>query len=329
MNKVLLKDVCLLEKGKQIDTKMLNDSHDYKYINGGIKESGFYSSYNTDGETVIVSEGGASCGYVNYIDEPFWCGCHCYRLTNIKVNPKYLYYLLKGNQKKIMALRTGAAMPNIKKSSFEKLQLNIDFNSTNQKSIVDELSSIETAVLLKTNQLESLNELIKSQFIAEINADKTVKHLKMLEIVKYLQKSSLKASGGKEKGMYPFFTSSVEQNKFTDEYLYDDECLIIGNGGVANIQYCNGKFSVGSHSFVTKSVSNDVRTRYMYLYFYSNMNVLEEGFRGVGIKNISKEYINDISILVPSIEKQDKLIDMFNQSDKSKFHHVSYMRCVC
>lgn len=167
MNKVLLKDVCLLEKGKQIDTRMLNDSHDYKYINGGIKESGFYSSYNTDGETVIVSEGGASCGYVNYIDEPFWCGCHCYRLTNIKVNPKYLYYLLKGNQKNIMALRTGAAMPNIKKSSFEKLQLNIDFNSINQKSIVNELSSIETAVLLKTNQLESLNELIKSQFIGQ------------------------------------------------------------------------------------------------------------------------------------------------------------------
>ena len=169
----------------------------------------------------------------------------------------------------------------------------------------------------------------KSQFIAEINEDKAVKHMKMLEIVKYLQKSPLKASDGKEKGMYPFFTSSVEQNKFTDEYLYDDECLIIGNGGVANIQYCNGKFSVGSHSFVTKSVSNDVRTRFMYLYFYSNMNVLDEGFRGVGIKNISKEYINNISILVPSIEKQDKLIYMFNQSDKSKFHNVSYMRCVC
>lgn len=160
----------------------------------------------------------------------------------------------------------------------------------------------------------------KSQFIAEINEDKAVKHMKMLEIVKYLQKSPLKASDGKEKGMYPFFTSSVEQNKFTDEYLYDDECLIIGNGGVANIQYCNGKFSVGSHSFVTKSVSNDVRTRFMYLYFYSNMNVLDEGFRGVGIKNISKEYINNISILVPSIEKQDKLIYMFNQSDKSKFY---------
>lgn len=159
----------------------------------------------------------------------------------------------------------------------------------------------------------------KSQFIAEINSDKTVKFMKMSEIIKYLPKSSLNASNGKEKGMYPFFTSSVEQNKFTDDYLYDDECFIIGNGGVANIQYYNGKFAAGSHSFVTKSISDDVKTRFIYLYFYSNMNILEEGFRGVGIKNIPKEYINDISISVPSMDKQNKLIGMFNQSDKSKF----------
>ena len=119
MNKVLLKELCTLEKGKQIDTSLLDDSNQYKYINGGTKESGFYSSYNTNGETVLVSEGGASCGFVNFINEPFWCGCHCYRLTNIKVKPLYLYYLLKGNQNNIMALRTGAAMPNIKKQLFQ------------------------------------------------------------------------------------------------------------------------------------------------------------------------------------------------------------------
>ena len=50
------------------------------------------------------------------------------------------------------------------------------------------------------------------------------------------------------------------------------------------------------------------------------MDILEEGFRGVGIKNIPKEYINGINIPVPSIEQQDNLISLFEQSDKSKFH---------
>ena len=159
----------------------------------------------------------------------------------------------------------------------------------------------------------------KSQFIELLNKTKNKCIKKMSELVSYLPKSSMNAADGKEIGLYPFFTSGLEQNKFTDNYLYDDECLIIGNGGVANIQYYNGKFATGSHSFVTKSKIPTVRIRYLYSYFYSNMDILEEGFRGVGIKNIPKEYINGINIQVPSIEQQDNLISLFEQSDKSKF----------
>lgn len=163
------------------------------------------------------------------------------------------------------------------------------------------------------------DELVKSQFIELLNKTENKCIKKMSELVSYLPKSSMNAADGKEIGLYPFFTSGLEQNKFTDNYLYDDECLIIGNGGVANIQYYNGKFATGSHSFVTKSKIPTVRIRYLYSYFYSNMDILEEGFRGVGIKNIPKEYINGINIPVPSIEQQDNLILLFEQSDKSKF----------
>ena len=239
-----------------------------------------------------------------------------------KISPSLLPFVVQNDRFFDYAVgkSAGSLSPRVKWEDLKEYEFELPDTIEEQEKIAELLwSMVDTNDKYKELIIKT-DELVKSQLIAEINEDKEVKHMKMLEIVKYLQKSPLKASDGKEKGMYPFFTSSVEQNKFTDEYLYDDECLIIGNGGVANIQYCNGKFSVGSHSFVTKSVSNDVRTRFMYLYFYSNMNVLDEGFRGVGIKNISKEYINNISILVPSIEKQDKLIYMFNQSDKSKFY---------
>lgn len=167
--------------------------------------------------------------------------------------------------------------------------------------------------------MAATDELVKSQFIELLNKTENKCIKKMSELVSYLPKSSMNAADGKEIGLYPFFTSGLEQNKFTDNYLYDDECLIIGNGGVANIQYYNGKFATGSHSFVTKSKIPTVRIRYLYSYFYSNMDILEEGFRGVGIKNIPKEYINGINIPVPSIERQDNLISLFEQSDKSKF----------
>ena len=160
-----IKEICHLEKGKQIDTTLLSDGNPYKYINGGIKESGYYTTYNTEGEAVLVSEGGASCGYVNYINEKFWCGCHCYKLTKCKFLPKYIYYALKGNQEKLMALRTGAAMPNIKKTTFQDMELLLNENHTEQELVIKELDKIQIALEIKKTELIALDDLVKSRFI--------------------------------------------------------------------------------------------------------------------------------------------------------------------
>lgn len=165
MKEVKLREICRIEKGKQIDTSQLRTDSPYKYINGGIKESGYYHEYNTDSEAVLVSEGGASCGYVNYVNEKFWCGCHCYKLTESKTLAKYLYYALKGNQDKIMELRSGAAMPNIKKEVFKNMSLLVDFDKNNQQAIVETLDCIQKAINNKTDELSSLDELVKSRFI--------------------------------------------------------------------------------------------------------------------------------------------------------------------
>lgn len=164
MDSVKLVDICRIEKGQQIDTSRLNDSHRYRYINGGVKESGYYDSFNSNEECVLVSEGGASCGYVNYINEPFWCGCHCYRLFDLKVMPKYLYYALKANQERIMDLRTGVCMPNIKKKEFQNFVVSIDRDAKRQDAVVTALDTIQKAIDLKRKQLEDLDELVKSKF---------------------------------------------------------------------------------------------------------------------------------------------------------------------
>lgn len=160
-----MKDICRLEKGKQIDTDRLDNSNPYKYINGGIEASGYYNDYNTTGQTITVSEGGASCGYVNYVEEPFWCGCHCYRLTDIKTNPKYLYYAIKANQRRIMELRTGSAMPNIKKSTFEEFEITIDGSTQVQESIVKTLELVTRLIDQRHKQLASLDTLVKARFV--------------------------------------------------------------------------------------------------------------------------------------------------------------------
>ena len=126
------------------------------------------------------------------------------------------------------------------------------------------------------------------------------------EVCKFLPKSKRQASYGEKRGNYPFYTSSQICSKYCDEYDYEDECLIIGTGGNANIKYCS-KFSCSTDNFVIK-INPGQLVKYIYYYLSINIEVLQKGFIGVGIQHISKEYINNIKIPIPSLERQQEIV---------------------
>jgi len=238
-----------------------------------------------------------------------------------KILPELLPFIIQNDYLFDYAVgkSAGSLSPRVKWEHLKNFEFDELPDLETQRKLAKLLWSIQETMESYKELIKNTDELVKSQFIDEIKKCEDLRIQKFSSIVKYLPKSTMNAADGKENGIYPFFTSSVEQNKYCDVCLYDDSCLIIGNGGVANIQYYEGKFSVGSHSFVTKSIDEGVDTKYLYYYFYSNLGILEDGFRGVGIKNIPKEYINNIDIPIPSREKQLSLLKLFNQSDKSKF----------
>ena len=80
---VLLSDLCDIVKGKQINGENLSDSGNYYVMNGGTEPSGYYDNYNVEASTISISEGGNSCGYVQFNTSPFWSGGHCYSIQNI------------------------------------------------------------------------------------------------------------------------------------------------------------------------------------------------------------------------------------------------------
>ena len=106
---VLLSDLCDIVKGKQINGENLSDSGNYYVMNGGTEPSGYYDNYNVEASTISISEGGNSCGYVQFNTSPFWSGGHCYSIQNIadKVDNMYLYHYLKSNEDAIRKLRIG------------------------------------------------------------------------------------------------------------------------------------------------------------------------------------------------------------------------------
>ncbi len=155
---VKLGEVAEFKKGIQLNKLDMIDEGLYPVLNGGISYSGYTNNWNTDKDSITISEGGNSCGFVSYIQEKFWSGGHCYTLDKIKVDKLYLYQLLKFEENNLMKLRVGSGLPNIQLSSLNKFKVNIPSDIAEQKAIADVLSTVDEEINLLNQKLEALKE---------------------------------------------------------------------------------------------------------------------------------------------------------------------------
>lgn len=123
--KLKLGEVCKINKGEQLGRLQMIKNGKYSVQNGGISPSGNTDKWNTPANTVTISEGGNSCGYVNLMTSKFWAGGHCYTLANLikEIDVGFLYYILKERERFLMKLRVGSALPNIQKGDIENFSL--------------------------------------------------------------------------------------------------------------------------------------------------------------------------------------------------------------
>ncbi len=143
--------------------------------------------------------------------------------------------------------------------------------------------------------------------------------VKFKDIFSFEKKSRIKAGDGFKlgEGKYPFYTSSDTLSKTLNDFLFEKESLIFGTGGLASIHHCNDKFAVSTDCFVTQPKDlKSVYTKYVYFYLSGNMHLLENGFKGAGLKHISKGYIEDLEIPLPSLKIQQKIAAFLDKADE-------------
>ena len=118
-----LKDLCIIKKGVQLNKEKLLEEAEYPVINGGILPSGYWNDYNVKENTITISQGGASAGYVQYIPTKFWAGAHCYylELKDKNINYRYIYHFIKMKQDKLTSSQVGAGIPSVEKKILENL----------------------------------------------------------------------------------------------------------------------------------------------------------------------------------------------------------------
>ena len=165
-----LSDVCIIQKGKQVNGEDLSETGKFYVMNGGIEPSGYYDQCNTPANTISISEGGNSCGYIQYNRDAFWSGGHCYTLNNIQpsVCKLYLYHYLKSQESSIMKLRIGTGLPNIQKKDLEKFHILLTSKAI-QESISAFLTTIDRKITNEDMLLQRFQKgkqyLLRQMFI--------------------------------------------------------------------------------------------------------------------------------------------------------------------
>lgn len=345
MSKIQLKDICSFSKGSQINGDELIENGEYDYLNGGINPSGKWSNFNVSGDTITISEGGNSCGYVNYMPNPFWCGAHCYYLYDLRCNVKYLYYALKSQQDRIMKLRSGACMPNIKKSDIGSFAFEYTEETSIQNIVVSNLDKITRLIDLCNTILEKLDLLVKSRFVEMFGTLETPVSGFEYDTLKNLCRKITDGKHGGcsfEEGTSFYFVGAREI--YDDSVHYDTAPEITAEDFYKDYKRCNiekgdflivntgatiGKSAIATddrteHTLLQKSVAlmkakKEKLLPIFLMYCYKVNDRMYRVESASAQPNLLLSKINATKIYVPPLALQQQFAAFVEQTDKSKF----------
>src|SRR5574344_1914672 len=145
-----------------------------------------------------------------------------------------------------------------------------------------------------------------------------MKTKKISEIFEFLPKSKRKAGEGLVSGEYPFYTCSNDLSRYCKESDYEKDKLVFGTGGSASLHYANNDFSTSTDCYVLAPAKEDLKVKYIYYFLSKNIDILEQGFKGAGLKHISKEYLSNIKIPLPSLSKQERIVAILDKANEIK-----------
>ena len=241
-----------------------------------------------------------------------------------KIVPELLPFIIQNDNlfEYAVAQSAGSLSPRVKWEQLKKFEFELP-EMEKQKQLADLLWSIEDSKESYKNLINITDELVKSQFISEMDIWKrtgTGIEYKLGELTK-IKTGKLDANASSISGIYPFFTCSKEILKISS-YSYDCECVLVSGNGELNVKYYNGKFDAYQRTYIVESKDkNKVIVPFLYRFLEQYVIVLKEQAIGGIIKYIKMENLNDASIIVPSISEQNRFIQFAEQSDKSKIIH--------
>ena len=308
-----LSEIANIKKGQQLGKAEMSSTGAYYVLNGGMEASGFSNQYNTPANTISISEGGNSCGYVSLNLEHFWSGGHNYTLQNLKINTIFLYQWLKRHEKRIMALRVGSGLPNIQKSSLQDVDVTYS-NATEQQAIALFLIKIDNLITLhqREHSVKKSSKLSKKHLADKVLFANAWEQRKLGDVFDYERPDAYIVRSDKYSDTYS--TPVLTANKgfilgYTNETkICNKECIIFDDFTLDS-KYVTFPFMVKSSALKILAAKMGYFLPFAYqLLQATNIEILGHARHYISVVQPTK-------VLIPSSDEQIRIGKCIQQLD--------------
>ncbi|KYD35135.1 Type I restriction-modification system, specificity subunit S [Geobacillus stearothermophilus] len=327
----------------ELERKSLKKKGLYPYCGAnGVLD--YIDEFIFDQEILCIAEDGGSwgfrekCAYI--MNEPCWVNNHAHVLVaKENVNVKYLCYYL--NYADLSKHITGTTRGKLTKSALEKIEVKIPDYST-QNKIVNALDKSQELIDKRKAQIEALDQLTQSVFLEILfrNPEKNTR-IKFAEVIKET-KNGISRRGNDENGNIVLRLRDIKENliDYTDvnriklnetekenfRVNLNDLLLIRVNG---NPDYV-GRSAVftgyseevffNDHIIRIKTIES---VENIFLAYYLNSYIGKKELRknlktSAGQYTISREGLNKVNIILPTLEDQKYFVHWFKVIQEKK-----------
>lgn len=282
--------------GIQFNKRDMSEVGTYPVLNGGINPSGFTEKYNEEKDTITISQGGASAGYVNWMDCKFWAGAHCFvvKPNNDILNNRYLYFLLKNSEQILMQAKYGAGIPGLNRDKVKNLIMPIPPLPIQEEivRILDHFTELTASLQAELQARQEQYEYYRNKLFREHQMKVDYKHIgDIMYISDYVSAGSFASIRENVDYLshpdyaillrFADFSSNFDRSKFiyVNKQAYDflhKSNLKPGDIIMSNVGSCGASFScpdlgqpmtLAPNSIVIKTSNN----RFYYHWFQTEM----------------------------------------------------------
>ena len=314
--------------GKQLNRTLLTENGEYPVMNGGINPSGYWNEFNSEENTIIISQGGASAGYVNFMTKKFWAGAHCYivKLLNEELNYKYIYYFLKNSEEKLLNSKVGAGIPSLNKEKIYKLKIPVPPIEVQDEivKILDNFTNLQAELQAELVRRIKQYEHVRNVLLTDKKIEKDI--VELGKLCNRLQGIPITANEMKqienEDGEIKIFAGGktavnacLEDIPKKENIIYTPS-IVVQSRGIIDFIYCD-KPHTFKREMWAYTHENEITLKYVYYYLKNSVYKFREvGERMGSMPQISLDITEKFKINLPPIHIQEKVVYVLDNFEK-------------